>query len=41
MIDILFHIIEARVSKIRRLVISRKDELIMIYVLFHRHGYPR
>ena len=40
MIDILFHIAKARASKIRRLVILHKDELIMIYALFHRHGHP-
>ena len=41
MIDILFHIAKARASKIRRLDILYKDEMIMIHALFHRHGYPR
>ena len=35
MTDTLFHIAKARASKIRRLAILRKDELIIIYALFH------
>ena len=41
MIDILFHIAKIRASKIRRLAILRKDELIIIHALFHRHEHPR
>ena len=41
MIDTLFHIVKIRASKIRRLAILHKDELIMIHALFHRYGHPR
>ena len=36
--DTLFHIAKARASKIRRLAVLRKDELIMKHALFHRQG---
>ena len=41
MTNILFHIIKARASKIKKLAILHEDELIMMHALFQRHGHPR